>query len=102
MCGLVHWRSGEQDMSLHLAAPIPLFEIPEGDDILQSLPFAVYTTDGEGRITAFNSAAAQMWGRAPELGEAWCGSHKLFWLDGRPMAHGDCPMAETLKTGVAV
>jgi PAS domain S-box-containing protein len=89
-------------MSLHLALPPVLFETPGAEDLLQSLPFAVYTTDAEGRITAFNEPAVEMWGRAPELGEFWCGSHKLYWPDGRPMPHGECPMAETLKTGVAV
>jgi PAS domain S-box-containing protein len=89
-------------MSLRLAVPPVLFETPGAEDLLQSLPFAVYTTDAEGRITAFNNPAVEMWGRAPELGEYWCGSHKLYWPDGRPMPHGECPMAETLKTGVAV
>jgi PAS domain S-box-containing protein len=63
---------------------------------------AVYTTDADGRITFFNEAAAELWGRRPELGEEWCGSFRLFWSDGRPMAHGDCPMAIALKEGRAV
>jgi len=90
-------------MSLHLvAAPNPL-DLPGAGDVLQSLPFAAYTTDPAGRITAFNEAAATLWGRRPCLGEDyWCGSHKLYWADGRAMAHGECPMAATLKTGEAV
>ena len=90
-------------MSLHLVAPPQTLDIPGGGDVLHALPFAAYTTDSEGRITAFNEAAASLWGRRPHLGEEyWCGSHKLYWADGRAMAHDECPMAATLKTGEAV
>lgn len=39
------------------------------DELLEALPTAVYTTDAEGRITFFNEAAADLWGRRPELGK---------------------------------
>src|SRR5438552_2472574 len=58
---------------------------------LESLAVAVYTTDAQGRITFFNQAAVDLWGRRPELGEEWCGSLRLFHRDGRPMDHADCP-----------
>ncbi|MBA2373419.1 MAG: PAS domain S-box protein [Chloroflexi bacterium] len=64
---------------------------------LEALAVAVYTTDADGRITFFNQAAVDLWGRRPELGEEWCGSFRLFHHDGRPMAHGECPMAISLK-----
>ncbi|MGK6320484.1 PAS domain S-box protein [Sphingomonas sp. DT-204] len=68
--------------------------------ILQALPAALYVTDADGRITFYNEAAAELWGRRPRLGEDWwCGSWRLYWSDGTPMAHDECPMAETLKTG---
>jgi len=71
--------------------------------VLQAIPTAVYTTDAKGRITFFNEAAAALWGRRPRLGDDWwCGSWRLFWPDGRPMEHGECPMAVTLKTGEPV
>ena len=66
---------------------------------LEALGVAVYTTDADGAITYFNEAAAELWGRRPELGEEWCGSWKLFWTDGRPMAHAECPMAIALGEG---
>ena len=79
---------------------------PVDDDryraFLEALGVAVYTTDAEGGITYFNQAAAELWGRRPELGEHWCGSLRLFWSDGRPMAHGECPMAIALREGRAV
>ncbi|MEQ8268431.1 MAG: PAS domain S-box protein [Parvibaculum sp.] len=71
--------------------------------LLEALPVAIYTTDAEGYITFFNSAAAAFWGHRPELGVAqWCGSRRLFWPDGRPMSHDECPMAVTLREGRAV
>lgn len=63
---------------------------------LDALGVALYTTDAAGRITFFNTAAAEFWGRRPVLGEAWCGSLRLLWPDQTPMAHGECPMAVAL------
>lgn len=85
----------------------PLFDAPSLDSpsyrqFLEALGVAVYTTDAEGRITFFNEAAAEFWGRRPEIGEEWCGSWKLYWPDGRPMRHDDCPMAIALKEGRSV
>src|ERR1044072_1886203 len=71
--------------------------------IAENLPTALSTTDTAGRITVFNEAAVQLWGRRPRIGEDWwCGSWRLYWLDGSPMAHDECPMAITLKTGEPV
>lgn len=74
-------------------------EEPVHQELLEALGVAVYTTDADGRITFYNEAAADFWGRRPELGELWCGSWRLFWPDGRPMAHDECPMAIALKEG---
>jgi PAS domain S-box-containing protein len=68
-------------------------------DLLEALSAAVYTTDAEGRITFYNTAAAEMWGYRPELGSLWCGSWRLYWPDGRPLPHDECPMAICLKEG---
>ncbi|HUI19851.1 MAG TPA: PAS domain S-box protein [Methylocella sp.] len=66
--------------------------------LLQALPAAVYTTDALGRITFYNEAAAVLWGHRPELGKSeWCGSWRLYWPDGTPMPHNQCPMARALK-----
>jgi PAS domain S-box-containing protein len=80
----------------------PLFDAPSIDSpsyrqFLEALGVAVYTTDADGRITFYNEAAAAFWGRRPEVGEQWCGSWKLYWPDGRPMRHDECPMAIALK-----
>ena len=72
---------------------------PRSRPMLDALGVAVYTTDPEGRLTFYNDAAAEFWGRAPELGELWCGSYRLFHTDGTPMPHDECPMAVALKQG---
>jgi PAS domain S-box-containing protein len=69
---------------------------------LDTLGVAVYTTDAEGRITYFNEAAITLWGRTPDLGERWCGSWRLYWPDGRPLPHDECPMAMALKEDRAI
>jgi PAS domain S-box-containing protein len=71
--------------------------------LLDGLPAAVYTTDADGRITFYNEAAAELWGCRPELGKSeWCGSWRLFWPDGTPLPHDECPMAVALKENRAV
>jgi PAS domain S-box-containing protein len=66
-------------------------------DLLQALPAAIYTTDAEGRITFFNLACIEFAGRTPKIGDMWCVTWKLFWPDGTPLRHEDCPMAIALK-----
>ncbi len=67
-------------------------------ELLDALPAAIYTTDAAGRITYYNDAAATLWGQRPTLGSGeWCGSWKLYWPDGTPMPHDQCPMAVALK-----
>jgi PAS domain S-box-containing protein len=77
-----------------------LISEPHGYDVLQALPAAVYITDASGKITFYNEAAAALWGHRPQLGkDEWCGSWKLFWPDGKPMKHEECPMAVSLREG---
>ena len=66
--------------------------------LFEALPVAVYATDAAGRITFCNQAAYEMAGRRPELGsDQWCVSWALYWPDGTPMRHNECPMAIALK-----
>ncbi|MGH6678218.1 MAG: PAS domain-containing protein [Bradyrhizobium sp.] len=72
-------------------------------EMIDALPTAVYTTDSDGRLTHFNPAAAEFSGRTPELGaDRWCVGWKLYYADGKPMPHDECPMAIALKDGRAV
>ena len=76
----------------------PIGGVRDSDQLLQALPVALYTTDADGRITFYNEAAAELWGVHPELGSsAFCGSWKLYWSDGTPLPHDQCPMALALK-----
>ena len=97
-------------IELHSELELPGFLLKAGEaitrgdhyfrDVLEALPAAIYTTDAAGRITYYNQAAALLWGQRPELGESeWCGSWKLYWPDGRPLPHDQCPMALAIKEG---
>lgn len=66
--------------------------------VLDALPAAIFITDAAGVITYYNEAAAALWGQRPVLGQSqWCGSWKLYWPDGSPLPHDQCPMAITLR-----
>jgi PAS domain S-box-containing protein len=66
--------------------------------VLDLLPAAVYITNASGLITYYNEAAAALWGHHPQLGiSEWCGSWKLYWPDGKPLPHDQCPMALALR-----
>jgi PAS domain S-box-containing protein len=72
-------------------------------NILDSLPVAVYCTDAAGVITYYNKAVTDLTGRAPAIGsDQWCPSSSLFWPDGTPMHHEECPMAVALKENRSV
>jgi PAS domain S-box-containing protein len=69
-------------------------------EVLDALPAAVYTTDANGAITHYNRAAVDLSGREPQLGtDHWCVTWKLYYPDGRPMRHDECPMAVSLREG---
>jgi len=84
--------TGIDTLADETAGPDQLFH-----DLLQALPAAIYTTDSDGRITFFNKACIGFAGRTPKIGEMWCVTWKLFWPDGTPLPHEDCPMAVALK-----
>jgi PAS domain S-box-containing protein len=65
--------------------------------LLDNVPVAIYCCDASGRLTLFNGAAVELWGRSPQIGtDSWCGSHRMFTVDGSPLALDRCPMALTL------
>ena len=74
------------------------------NQLVQNLAAAIYTCDVNGYITFYNKAAAELWGREPEIGkDLWCGSWKIFSpQDGKQMSLDDCPMAKALKGGKSV
>lgn len=69
-------------------------------ELLAAIPAAIYTTDKWGKITYYNEAAVEFAGRRPTIGsDEWCVSWKLYWPDGTPLPHEQCPMALALKEG---
>jgi PAS domain S-box-containing protein len=65
--------------------------------LLNNLPVAVYCCDASGKLTLFNDAAVELWGRSPEIGkDTWCGSNRMFNMDGTPLPLDRCPMALTI------
>ncbi|HEX8037677.1 MAG TPA: PAS domain S-box protein [Chryseosolibacter sp.] len=72
-------------------------------ELLNALPAAVYVCDSEGFIRSYNEAAVKLWGRRPVIGkDLWCGSWKVYELDGTPLPTDKWPMTQTLKTGKPV
>lgn len=77
--------------------------VAAGPSALDAIPGAVYICDHEGWLVAYNQEAAKAWGRAPALSdtkERFCGSYRLFLLDGTPLPHEVCPMAEAVNSGI--
>lgn len=69
-------------------------------EMLDALPAAIYTTDGEGLLTYYNPACVEFSGRVPQIGnDLWCVSWKLFHADGTPLTDAEYPMAMALKSG---
>jgi len=69
-------------------------------DLLAAIPAAIYTTDAAGKITYYNEAAVELAGRRPTIGsDEWCVTWKLYWPDGTPLPHDQCPMAVALREG---
>ena len=64
------------------------------------VPVAVYTCDADGFIQEYNQRAVELWGRDPGRNgqePRFCGSCKIYYPDGRPMRHEECPMARALR-----
>lgn len=70
--------------------------------LIQKLPAAVYTTDENGVLTFYNDKAAELWRCRPRLNDPtekrFCGSHRLYNLNGNPIPRDRCGMAEALKS----
>jgi hypothetical protein len=67
---------------------------------LDELPFAIYSTDADGRIVYFNPASVEFAGRLPILArDKWCVSWKIFSTTGVFIPHDQCPMAVAIREG---
>jgi PAS domain S-box-containing protein len=92
----IHNKNAAPDLATLPATPEP--NASHWGHLLHHLRAAAYICDAEGYVTHFNDAAAAIWGRRPEIGrEQWCGSHRIFLLDGTVVAREDCPMAWCIR-----
>jgi PAS domain S-box-containing protein len=83
----------------------PEAALREAPDFIGFLPIAIYACDALGRVRWFNERAVELWGRRPAIGddsELFCGSFKLFGLDGTLILRNETPMAHVLRTGEPV
>ena len=72
--------------------------------VLEAIPAAVYLCAADGVIVRFNRRATELWGRTPKVGDTdqrFCGSLRLYQLDGTLLPHARTPMATALRTGQA-
>ncbi|MFT3781975.1 MAG: PAS domain S-box protein [Nibricoccus sp.] len=69
-------------------------------ELVRALPTAAYMCDQHGRLTVFNQAAVELWGRTPDAGkDFWCGSYKAYKPDGTPLSLENAPLAVALREG---
>jgi PAS domain S-box-containing protein len=72
-------------------------------ELLGALPAAIFVTDAGGRITYYNQAAVELWGRRPELGkDRWSDLARPCSADGKPANLKDCPTEIALRHGKVV
>jgi PAS domain S-box len=86
-------RSGFQDLATVSQA------------VLDAIPTAMCLCAADGNILRYNRLAVELWGRSPRPGEdddRYCGAHRLYHSDGRPLPRAETPMAEVLRTGQPV
>lgn len=58
------------------------------------MPIGIYTCGIDGTITFYNHAAAQLWGREPDVGiEKWTGAHKMYMANGALLPKDYHPVA---------
>nr|WP_246731601.1 HWE histidine kinase domain-containing protein [Methylocapsa sp. S129] len=72
---------------------------------LDAMPCAVCLCGSDGVILRYNRRAIQLWDRRPRLDapeDRFCGSSRLYHLDGRHLPHAETPMAHVLRTGLPV
>ena len=75
-------------------------------DVIDLLPTAIHICSYPSvHIVQFNRAAAELWGREPELDcdtPRFCGSCPMTTRDGTPHPSDKCPMVSVLETGLPV
>jgi two-component sensor histidine kinase len=69
---------------------------------LEAIPAAIYLCSADGSIARYNSRAAALWGRTPEIGRRdlrYCGAFRRYNLAGAPLPPECTPVAIGLRDG---
>lgn len=73
---------------------------PQLAHLFAAISQPLFATDREGWLTAYNPAAAELWGWSPPLrATRWCGSDAIFAADGQLLAPEQYPVARALAEG---
>jgi PAS domain S-box-containing protein len=68
--------------------------------VIQNLAEAIYICDADGHIKLYNRAAAEIWGREPELGkELYCGGWHVLDVNGQAIPVESNPLVQAYKEG---
>ena len=98
--GAMVFQTAIIDLTEHQRAAEAIRQSQERYQTLFDLvPVAVYACDAKGVILEYNRRATELWGAEPDKNGAsprFCGSYKIYYPDGRPMPHKECPMARAL------
>src|SRR5271155_6288742 len=73
--------------------------------VLDAVPTGLALCGPDGCLVRYNTRAAELWGRAPRLGdpaERSTGSFRRFSADGAPLPFEASPVAHVLRTGKRV
>ncbi|MBE0392438.1 Blue-light-activated protein [Flavobacterium sp. PL0002] len=71
--------------------------------LIRELPVATYSCNSDGKITIFNKAAVELWGREPEIeSDLWSGAWKILNAHGELIPSNLYPMAIALKEGTII
>ena len=71
------------------------------DRLLNLLPVGIYFCDGDGLVVRYNRAAAELWGCSPRIGDLavrYCGSYRLYRLDGDYVPHASRTQHELIES----
>jgi PAS domain S-box-containing protein len=100
---ILEQRVAERTASLQLSEARLRDSERQLQELIDTIPAAIYTTDAQGKITYFNQPAVELTGRTPTIGsDEWCVTWRLYQPDGRGLPHDQSPMAIALKEGRAI
>jgi PAS domain S-box-containing protein len=70
---------------------------------IQSLSDPIYVCDAAGYINVYNNAAAELWGREPEIGkEKFCAAVRIRNSDGSHLQIDKYPIVQSLRFNIPV